>query len=192
MSQNIRKAKTDSVMTVKSFKVNSSSDAKRSDESVRRSDESVGKSNESVSSSPLSLKSSERSVAVMPENSSHSKEDIAITTPQSGAQTTPIMGRTQPMVQTSPAFRVMQDTPIFGPHPILAHCSHCNCECLTETKYQAGNALCFSVLGLCVVTTFCCCCCLSFIPTLLEECYDVVHTCRNCHSYLGTYQRNCC
>ena len=178
MYQNIGKEKSDSTVTVKSFQVNSPSDAQ--------------KSGESVSASPVSLKSDERSTAVMPENSPQSREIPIITTPQSGAQTTPIMGRIEPMVHTAPAIRMIDNMPTFGPQPVLAHCPNCNCECLTETKFEGGSTLCSSVLCVCVVTTFCCCCCLAFVPTLIEEFYDVVHSCRNCHSYLATYKRNCC
>lgn len=189
MSENTEKEKSNSLNTVKSFKTDSMS--KESDNTKNSGVATAAYSG--FDSDQISLKSNENSIAVTPTSipGMSSQSDGQTASPY-GAQT---MASTQPIRQITQMqnMTVMPISTVFGPYPVLAYCPRCNADSLTVTKNKAGNTLIISLISCCIGTTFCfCCCCLSFIPSLIEEFYDVEHLCRNCDNLIGIYKRPCC
>ena len=168
-------------------------------------DQSVKKTNSTGSIGGQSLKSSERSRAVSPSDSISSSPSVpnAQSTVQAGAPPPPPPPPpVPPAAQKTPEFPVSSGPPtvirmyptlgVFGPNPIVTHCSYCNCDCLTKTQPKAGGVLYTSLVICCIASTICgCVCCLTPIPALIEDFYDIEHICRNCGKYLGVYVRNC-
>ena len=70
----------------------------------------------------------------------------------------------------------------FGPNSILAHCNHCDKYAYTKVEHISGD---FAWISMFCLTPVLLCC----LPCSLDQFKDAEHSCRNCASKIGYYQR---
>ncbi|XP_054276275.1 LITAF domain-containing protein-like [Macrosteles quadrilineatus] len=73
-----------------------------------------------------------------------------------------------------------------GSQPTHMICPHCYSEITTKTKTEPG-LIAYISGTLIALFGFICGCCL--IPCCIDSCMNVIHSCPNCNTYLGRYQR---
>jgi len=91
---------------------------------------------------------------------------------------------TQPLYAVQPTVVMAPMAFRFGEFPVQMQCPNCHNMIVTRTTYDMGALVWLAALGLFFVTL--CCCWIAFIIDGLK---DVVHTCPQCHTVLGRYNR---
>ncbi|OQV19279.1 hypothetical protein BV898_06701 [Hypsibius exemplaris] len=75
---------------------------------------------------------------------------------------------------------------MYSPAPTVMQCPSCRQQMVTQVRYEPGCCAWLGV-GACLLIGCWMGCCL--IPLCMKEFQDAIHTCPQCHQYLGTYQR---
>ncbi|XP_055327291.1 LITAF domain-containing protein-like isoform X2 [Paramacrobiotus metropolitanus] len=71
-------------------------------------------------------------------------------------------------------------------YPTQLECPNCRQHVVTTTEFENGG-LTYALMGLlCLFGCWLGCC---LIPTCVDECKDVLHTCPNCKVFVGRYKR---
>jgi len=73
---------------------------------------------------------------------------------------------------------------MFASTPVSMTCPHCRASIVTTTQYEVGGMT-WLVCMLLFFFTLCC----FWIAFIIDDCKDVVHTCPNCRTVVGRYNR---
>ena len=95
--------------------------------------------------------------------------------PQQGAYPPPPQPYVQPTVVV-----VANNSYVLSKHPQNMNCSNCHAQIQTCVNYEFGTMTWLICAILFFFTGICC-----FIPFLIDDCKDAIHTCPACKSFIG-------
>jgi lipopolysaccharide-induced tumor necrosis factor-alpha factor len=75
---------------------------------------------------------------------------------------------------------------VYSTFPVPVVCAYCNSAVTTQVEHVSGLMTFLAAGGLVFVGCWLGCC---LIPFAISDLKDVVHTCPNCHSVIGRYNR---
>ena len=69
---------------------------------------------------------------------------------------------------------------VYSRFPQNMNCSNCHAAIQTSVSYEAGTLTWVICASLFCITAVCC-----YIPFLIDECKDAVHSCPECYTFIG-------